>query len=104
MNIGELAENLGMEEEECLELVELFIETGMSDLDKLQSAIAEKDTEGAAIAAHSLKGASGNLGFTELYEIAKSIEGNTRNGQLDGAAEATQALKEKLNIIAGNKD
>jgi HPt (histidine-containing phosphotransfer) domain-containing protein len=100
MNIKEMAENLGLEEEEYVELVELFIETGMSDLDKLQSAIDTEDIETAVEAAHSLKGASGNLGIMEFSQAAKEIEDNTRNGILDGAFEAAQALREKLDVIA----
>ena len=101
MNFRELAENLGLEEEEYLELIELFIETGMSDLDKLQSAIEEGNPEKAANAAHSIKGAASNLGLMEVYEVAKKIEKQTRNDRLEGIAESAQALKEKLNEIAG---
>ena len=35
MNFKQLAENLGLEEDECMELIELFIETGISDLENL---------------------------------------------------------------------
>lgn len=101
MNFKELAKNLGLEEEEYLELIELFIETGMSDLDKLQSAIEEGNPEKAANAAHSIKGAASNLGLMEVYEVAKKIEKQTRNDRLEGIAESAQALKEKLNEIAG---
>ena len=101
MNFKELAKNLGLEEEEYLEFIELFIETGISDLDKLQSAIEEGNPEKAANAAHSIKGAASNLGFMEVYEVAKKIEKQTRNDRLEGIAESAQALKEKLNEIAG---
>jgi len=101
MNFKELAKNLGLEEEEYLELIELFIETGMSDLDKLQSAIEEGNAEKAANAAHSIKGAASNLGLMEVYGVAKKIENQTRNDRLEGIAESAQALKEKLNEIAG---
>jgi len=100
MNFKELAENLGLEEEEYLELIELFIETGMSDLDTLSSAIKEKNAEKAANAAHSLKGAASNLGLMELYEAAMKIEEGILNNHLKETAEDAQALKEKLDIIA----
>jgi len=74
MNFGKLAEDLGLEREEYLELIELFIETSMSDLDKLQSAIKEVNAEKAANAAHSLKGAARSIGLMELSETAKEIE------------------------------
>ena len=83
-----------------MELVELLIETGMSDLDKLESAIDAGDTEKAAEAAHSLKGAAGNLGITEFSQVAKQVEDNSRNGILEGASEAAQTLREQLDSIA----
>ncbi|MBW1670031.1 MAG: Hpt domain-containing protein [Deltaproteobacteria bacterium] len=100
MNIKELAENIGLEKEEYLELVELFVETGKSDMDKLQSAIDEKNVEKVATASHSLKGASGNLGFEEIFEVAKKINDEALEGSLKGTPESAQVLKEKLNAIA----
>ena len=100
MNFKELAESLGMEEEEYLEIVELFVETGTSDLDKLQSAIDKGDKEKAANAAHSLKGASGNLGFTNFYETAKMIEQKVHEDNLEEIVEDAKLLREKMDVIA----
>ncbi|MCK4603078.1 MAG: hypothetical protein BA871_09600 [Desulfuromonadales bacterium C00003096] len=100
MNISELAENIGLEKEEYLELSELFVETGMSDMDKLQSAINEGNTEEVARASHSLKGTAGNLGFMELFEAAKKINDEAREGRLDRTSDYAQVLKEKFNAIA----
>ena len=99
MNIKKLAEDLGLEEEEYLELFKLFIETGRSDLEKLQTAIKARDTEQIANTAHSLKGACGNLGFMELHEIAGEIIEKARNNQLEGISESFNALKEKFDGI-----
>ncbi len=100
MNFRELAENLGLEEDEYLELINLFVEVGKTDLDKLQSAIDEENAEDVAKTAHSLKGASGNLGLMEFSQIAKEIEEKGRSSQLEGAAEAAQTLKQRLKAIA----
>jgi HPt (histidine-containing phosphotransfer) domain-containing protein len=100
MNFKELAENIGLEEQEYLELIELFIETGMSDLGKLQSAIEQGNAEEAANAAHSIKGAAGSLGLMEIYEVARKIEKEGRNDRLEETAQDAQQLKEKLEIIA----
>ena len=69
MKIKELAENLGLKEDEYLEILELFIDIGMADIEKLSSAIEESNAEEAAQAAHSLKGASGNLGLMETFSF-----------------------------------
>jgi FOG: HPt domain len=99
MNFKKLAEDLGLEEEEYMELIELFIDVGMSDLDRLHSAIEEGDSEKAAKAAHSLKGAAGNLGLMELSKTAKEIEEEAGNDRLDETADAAQTLKEKLDFL-----
>jgi len=100
MNIKESAENLGLEEDEYLELIELFIDIGMADIEKLRSAIEEGNAEEATQAAHSLKGASGNLGLMEIYDVARKSEEDARNNSLDGLAEFAQTLKGQLDSLA----
>jgi len=99
MNFRQLAEDLGLEEDEFLEVAELFVETTISDLDKINTAIMEGDAQGVASAAHSIKGAAGNLGLMELQEEAGKIEESARSNRLDGTAEAAQGLKRKLDEI-----
>jgi HPt (histidine-containing phosphotransfer) domain-containing protein len=96
MNLEALAIDFGMEEDELLELVKLFIETSLSDLDRIQSAIDEGDAQKVAMAAHSIKGAASNLGLTEIFEIAKTMDLNARENNLDGAPGEAEAIKEKL--------
>jgi len=100
MDFRELAENLELEENEFLELVGLFVKTGYSDLNELQSAIEDSDTEKAARVAHSIKGSSANLGLTEIFEFAKRIEMNVQKSDLYGATGPAQRIKEELDRIA----
>jgi|SRR3972149_1602223 len=100
MNFRELAENAGLEEDEFLKLAELFIEVSSSDLKKLQHAINRADLQSVAEAAHSIKGASGNLGFEEIYEVTKGVEMKARQNILEGASEAANFLQEKLDLIS----
>lgn len=100
MNFKELACELGLEEDEYLELIELFVQTGMSDLRQLQFAIVEGSPGKVARAAHSLKGAAGNLGLMELSGIAREIEEKVANDRLSEADQASRALQAKLNLIA----
>jgi len=100
MDFRELAENLELEENELLELLRLFVESGYSDLNKLQSAIEDEDTEKVAIVAHSIKGTSANLGLTEIFEFAERIEMNVRNNDLFGATGAAKRIKAELDRIA----
>jgi HPt (histidine-containing phosphotransfer) domain-containing protein len=96
MDIKELAERLGLDETEYLELLGLFVTTGHSDLKKLQAAVQATDSEGAVQAAHSIKGAAGNLGLMDFYTRAKQVEDDARNGILERVGESILLLKENL--------
>ena len=98
MNVKALAENLGLEKHEYMELLSLFLETASSDMSKLQSAIEEKDAQKTAAAAHSIKGAAGNLGLMKIHKGAKEIEEEAREKRL--AASAVQELKKNLELLA----
>ena len=99
MNIREIAKDLGLEEEEYLELLELFIETSNSDLNMLQAAIEAGDAKIAENAVHSFKGAASNLGLMEFHKAANDIKVEAINGRLRGIAEFAQVLKNKLDVI-----
>ncbi len=100
MKFQKLADNLGLELEDYLELVELFIEISLTDLDKINEAIENKNPDKAASAIHSIKGAAGNLGFMEIYETAQKLEAEARNSRLDEIAEPINQLKATISEIA----
>jgi HPt (histidine-containing phosphotransfer) domain-containing protein len=62
MDLKEFADNLGLEEDEFFQIMELFVETSASDLSKMTAAVDGGDMVRVVEAAHSIKGASGNLG------------------------------------------
>ena len=71
MNFKGLAEQLEMEETEYLEIMELFLETSVTNLGELQSAVEGKDAQSAFRAAHSIKGAAANLRLNAIFELAQ---------------------------------
>jgi len=97
MELEKLAERLGLDVEDIKELLELYVETTTSDLAQLKGAIETKDDELAHAKAHSIKGASGNLGLDEMYELAKEIDDLARVNFLDGLEDMVQVLQEKFN-------
>ncbi|MCK4389086.1 MAG: Hpt domain-containing protein [Desulfobacterales bacterium] len=99
MDFTKLAEDLGLDEDEFWELVELFLETSASDLGRLQSAIDRGDIQQTVEAVHSVKGAAANLGFEEIYELAKGVEEKARENSLDGVTEPVRIIKEKCDLI-----
>ena len=97
MDLNKLAERLGLDVEDIRELLELYVETTTSDLAQLKGAIETKDAELAHAKAHSIKGASGNLGLDEMYELAKEIDDRARVNSLDGLEKMVQVFQKKFN-------
>ncbi|MGD8541620.1 MAG: Hpt domain-containing protein [Desulfobacteraceae bacterium] len=100
MDISLIAEDLGLDEKDYLELLDLFLSTSRDDLETLAAAIAAGDCAQGTFAAHSLKGAAGNIGLAEFSDTARYIEEVTRRGSFDGVAEAAQVLRNSLEHLA----
>ncbi len=99
MDFKKLSRNLGLDEVDFLELVELFSVTAPTDIGKLKTASETGDSQMAIEAAHSLKGASGNLGFMEFASIAGEAEKKGREGDTGNLAETVRLLSENLEQI-----
>ena len=84
MDYKYLASQLGFDESEFMEFVELFVETSLSDLDKIRQGLAAQDLPAVAAASHSIKGAAGNLGFEELAALALEMEMAAKQGNAEG--------------------
>ncbi|MCG8473626.1 MAG: Hpt domain-containing protein [Desulfobacterales bacterium] len=93
MDLKSIGAELGLEEDEFVEIVEIFIETAAQDITKLREAITAQDFEALTEAAHSLKGSAGNLGFNEIYSLSKKIEENARVFSIDGLSETLVAIE-----------
>ena len=104
MELQKLAERLGLDLEDIRELLELYVETTTSDIAELKGAIEAKDAQLAHAKAHSIKGASGNLGLDEMYNLAKEIDDRARVNSLDGLEEMIQVLEEKYNSLVKEFD
>jgi|GEM_PF-581965 len=64
---------------------------GSTMYDDVVSTVAEGDAEKATAAAHTLKGATGNMHLDDLYEKSKEIEGNIKaTGQMPSDAEMAE--------------
>jgi HPt (histidine-containing phosphotransfer) domain-containing protein len=100
MNFKELADKIGLDEEDYRELVELFLDTGKADYDQLKSAFAASDDEQVARSAHTISGASGNLGLMNIHELAKRIELAAIDKKLDGVGGDVETLQGLFDKIA----
>jgi HPt (histidine-containing phosphotransfer) domain-containing protein len=99
MNFKELADNLGLDVDEYMELIELFIDTGSADFLKIQEALASKDADQVMRSAHTIKGAAGNLGLLDVSEVAGTIEKSASKNELDALTPVVHALKTQFEAI-----
>ena len=99
MDLQAAAEKLGLEKEEYLEIVELFIETCSSEIEELEKALAAGDKATVERLTHSLKGSSGNIGIMNFSEIARKMEVNVTGGLLEGMEKMVAELKTILNDL-----
>ncbi|MFP4040703.1 MAG: Hpt domain-containing protein [Desulfosudaceae bacterium] len=101
--IKNLTETYGVDADEASEIIEVFIKTSRSDLARIEAAVTSGDAEAAANASHSIKGAAGNLGLTEIYEAARNIEQDFRQNRLTEASQKLALLNSQLAEIASHK-
>ncbi len=101
MNLKELGENIGLEEDEYRELVELFLDTGTADYDRMKTAFVTGDAQQVALRAHTLNGAAGNLGIINIHKVAKRIEHAAGDNRLDSVSKDVDSLEELFKEIAG---
>ena len=99
MNFKEIGEKIDLDEDEYLEMIELFVESGGEDLQKLEIAIKEADAKKAHEASHSIKGSSGSLRLDTIYEIAKSMDDILRTGKVDNVEEMLTRLRSEYETI-----
>jgi HPt (histidine-containing phosphotransfer) domain-containing protein len=100
MDFVKLSERLGLEKEEYLELISLFLQTGKSDVIKIDKALAEENAPDASKAAHSLKGSSGSLGLETISKHAKQIENLAKENRLEDILEILKIIKFEIVKLA----
>lgn len=66
---------------------------------KLLRAISEKNAEAAFQAAHALKGASGNVSLTQLYEHLVPLVEELRAGRMDKVPELIKPVQESYERV-----
>ena len=100
MNFKVLAEKLGLDEEEYIELLELLVSTSNAALEKLQAAVEKDDIEEVAKIGHSLKGSLSSLGLTNISETARMIEKDAKKGSLKETSKGIEDIREKLDQLS----
>ena len=68
------------------QVLQLFLDQAPLRLARLRSALAEGNVVEFQRAAHSLKGATGNIGARALHDAARRADESGKTGRLDSAA------------------
>lgn len=101
MDFKDMASNIGIEEEDFIELLEMLVDVSLTDIQNIEKELAAGNHKAAAMSAHSIKGASGNLGLTDIYTNAAELEQSAKNGdKSSNILEKIALLKQKLGIIS----
>ena len=95
-----MALNLGFDEDEFKEVAQLLVTVSLSDLERLEQGIATQNPDQVKDAAHSIKGAAGNLGFMELANCAATIENSARAQDIDKLTVHIETIKKTLDAIS----
>jgi len=99
MDFKDLASRLGIDDDDFIELVELFVTTTLSDIAKIQKGVDDNSPADAAAASHSIKGASGNLGFDDIFALSRDMEMQAKQGSLEKFDQYIGDLEKMLDTI-----
>jgi two-component system sensor histidine kinase/response regulator len=111
-NMGETLERLGGDEKLFHEVIEIFLDDVPKHMASLGRAVAVGDAEAVEGTAHTLKGALGYLGISEVSQKARELEELGRNSDLRFAAglyatfasELSELLTSMRSTMGGNSD
>ena len=92
----EALERVGGDEDLLKELLDLFLQESPTYLSHIRQALQQSDPEALAQAAHTLKGAAGNLGAKIIFETASRLEQNGHNENLTTAEDTTLVLEKEI--------
>ncbi|MFN3586725.1 MAG: Hpt domain-containing protein [Moraxellaceae bacterium] len=79
-------------ESEFPALVTTYINDTTQRVHDLQQSFAAGDADAVRKTAHSIKGASANLGLHHLADLCQQLEEHARSGQLAGQESCVQAI------------
>ncbi|MEH2358332.1 MAG: ATP-binding protein [Nostoc sp.] len=82
-----------------LELLEIFVEDIQPRLEVMKIAIASHDFRQLALQTHQIKGASANIGATNMYLVAEKLEQLAYNQEHQGATNFISELEEFIKRI-----
>ncbi len=99
LNWEHLNEITAGDEEFIAELFQEFLDQTPVLMEQLQQAIQSGDTQTVGRVAHTLKGSARSVGADPFAETAFVLEQMGKSGDLSGAEEALQELRNRWNAL-----
>lgn len=93
-NIDNFVETTGLEKDDAKEIFEDYIKCLPDLLGGIEDAIESNNSEKLAKCTHELKGSSGTLGITSIYELAIELEGKAKEQEIDECARLFIKIKD----------
>jgi CheY-like chemotaxis protein/HPt (histidine-containing phosphotransfer) domain-containing protein len=105
LDMSQIEELISLDETRAVlaEFVGMFVTQAPERIAEIRSALERGDFERMAAVAHSLKGASGNLGAKEVAEISRRLEHAGRAVQGGHAAAGSEMQADLTELEAGYK-
>lgn len=100
MNFKEMASEIGIEKEDFIELAEMLVDVSLKDLANFEQAILSGDLTAAAMSAHSIKGAAGNLGFSRASKAAAELELSAKKDDLISIEKNITVIKAEIETLS----
>ncbi|MBH1971877.1 Hpt domain-containing protein [Moraxellaceae bacterium AER2_44_116] len=99
LNLEQLAELKEVLEDEFSVLITTYLQDAELRQQMITAAIQSKDYNEVRLAAHSLKGASANLGALMLAEVCEHLEHDCRAGHYDNCEMYSQKIGDEFAIV-----
>ena len=99
LNLEQLSELKEVLEDEFSVLITTYLQDAQLRQQMIAAAITVKDYDAVRLAAHSLKGASANLGALMLAEICEHLEHDCRAGRYDNCEIYHQQIGAEFAIV-----
>jgi len=95
----EASEKIGLDLEDYLEILEEFMTSSISDVEKLCAGTEDNNFSFIAEAAHSLKGAAGNMSLTDIQSWAMEAEKLGKESNTSGMQQLIEKIKASISSI-----
>lgn len=96
MDFKAVADRLNLDEEDIVEVAQLFVQMMPDELEKLIRAHQEQDAKLAAETAHSIKGSSSTLGMDDTAKLAQIVVKQGRAQDIEALGHSLPKLIEHL--------